>query len=124
MPFMGWFIGNTIPTIIPGSIILSREVMNFLRRLCDEAGHSIVIITHEMPIVAQYAERTVVFGRGHILLDGPRRDVFSQPDILKQTYVEPPQITRLDQVLRAECLPPDILTVEEMQQFFEQTMPV
>jgi ABC-type glutathione transport system ATPase component len=82
------------------------------------------IITHEMPIVAQYAERTVVFGRGHILLDGPRRDVFSQPDILKQTYVEPPQITRLDQVLRAEGLPPDILTVEEMQQFFEQTMPV
>lgn len=98
-------------------MVQSREVMNFLRRLRDEEGHSIIIITHEMPIVAQYTERTIVLGQGRILLDGSTREVFSQPEILKETYVEPPQITRLGQALTAEGLPRDVLTVEEMQEF-------
>ncbi len=100
-------------------MVQSREVMNFLRSLRDEEGHSIIIITHEMPIVAQYTERTVALGQGKILLDGSTREVFSQPEILKQTYVEPPQITRLGQALAAEGLPRDALTVEEMQNFLD-----
>jgi energy-coupling factor transport system ATP-binding protein len=97
-------------------MVQSREVMNFLKRLRDEEGHSIIIITHEMPIVAQYAERTVALGQGRVLLDGPTRQVFSRPELLKQTYVEPPQITRLGQALTEYGVPPNILTVEEMKQ--------
>ena len=78
----------------------SIEVMNFLRRLWEEEEHTIIIITHEMRIVADYAQRTVVLGQGRILLDGPTREVFAQPDVLKQTFVEPPQIARLGQALR------------------------
>ena len=98
-------------------MVQSREVMNFLKRLRDEEGHSIIIITHEMPIVAQYAERTVVLGQGRVLLDGPTRDVFSQPEVLKHTYVEPPQITRLGQALAEYGVPRNILTVDEMKQY-------
>lgn len=98
-------------------MVQSREVMNFLKRLRDEEGHSIIIITHEMPIVAQYAERTVVLGQGRVLLDGSTRDVFSQPDVLEQTYVEPPQITRLGQSLAEYGIPPNLLTVDEMTQY-------
>ena len=105
-------------------MVQSREVMNFLQRLRDEEGHSIIIITHEMPIVAQYAERTVVLGQGRVLLDGPTREVFSQPDVLKQTYVEPPQITRLGQALSTEGIPNDILTVDEMIQAFNGRKPL
>ena len=97
----------------------SVEVMNFLRRLWKEEGHSIIIVTHEMRIVADYAERTVVLGQGRILLDATTREVFAQPDILEKTYVEPPQITQLGQALRAEGLPPDRLTVEEMKQAYK-----
>lgn len=103
-------------------MVQSREVMTFLRRLRDEEGHSIIIITHEMPIVAQYTERTIVLGQGRVLLDGPTRQVFSQPDILQQTYVEPPQITRLGQALAAEGIPNNVLTVEEMQQVFAERL--
>lgn len=94
----------------------SIEVMNFLQRLWREEGHSVIIITHEMRVVADYAERIIVLGEGRILLDGPTREVFAQPDILAQTYVEPPQITRL-----AQAVPPapdDILTVDEMKASF------
>lgn len=105
-------------------MVQSREVMSFLRRLRDEAGHSVIIITHEMPIVAQYTERTIVLGQGRVLLDGSTRQVFSQPDVLKQTYVEPPQITRLGQALSAEGIPNDVLTVDEMKQIFAERLPV
>ena len=95
----------------------SIEVMNFLNRLWKEEGHTIIIITHEMSIVARYAQRVLVLGSGRLLLDGTTRDVFAQPEVLKQTFVEPPQITRLGQAFDGR-LPHDVLTVEEMQTAF------
>jgi energy-coupling factor transport system ATP-binding protein len=70
----------------------SLEVMNFLKRLWEEEGHTIIIITHEMPIVALYAQRTVALSQGRILLDGPTREVFAQPAVLAETFVKPPQM--------------------------------
>lgn len=98
----------------------SIEVMNFLKRLRDEEGHTIIIITHEMRIVADYAERTVVLGQGRKLLDGPTREVFTQPEILKKTYVEPPQITRLGQALIIDGLPDNVLSVKEMKAAYKK----
>jgi energy-coupling factor transport system ATP-binding protein len=95
----------------------SIEVMNFLQGLWQEEGHTIIIITHEMSIVARYAQRVVVLGQGRVLLDDSTRDVFAQPDVLRRTFVEPPQITRLAQGLDGR-LPHDILTVTEAQTAF------
>ncbi len=96
----------------------SIEVMNFLQRLWHEEGHTVVIITHEMPIVAAYAQRTIVLGEGRLILDGSTREVFSKPEILAQTYVEPPQITQLGQALSDLGLPRDALVLEELQEAF------
>lgn len=96
-------------------MLQSIEVMNFLRRLWKEEGHTIIIITHEMRIVADYAERTVVLGQGRILLDASTREVFAQPDILEKTFVEPPQITRLAQKLNHDERFQRVLNVEEMK---------
>lgn len=96
----------------------SIEVMNFLRSLWKDEGHTVIIITHEMRIVADYAERTVVLGQGRKLLDGPTREVFAQPEILEETYVQPPQITQLGQALQSEGLPGDVMTVAEMKAAF------
>lgn len=96
-------------------MLQSLEVMNFLHRLWTEEGHTIIIVTHEMRIVADYAQRTIVLGQGRVLLDGPTRDVFARPEILMQTLVEPPQITRLGQKLSDWGLPNNALNVGEMQ---------
>lgn len=92
----------------------SLEVMDFLRDLWKNEGHTIIIITHEMSIVARYAQRVVVLGQGQVLLDGTTREVFAQPDVLARTFVKPPQITRLAQALGDYGFPPDILSVDEM----------
>lgn len=96
----------------------SLEVMNFLRDLWEKEGHTIVIITHEMPIVAEYARRVVVLGQGRVLMDGTTQEVFAEPELLAQTFVKPPQITRLAQALSGYGIPPDVLSVPEMYDAF------
>lgn len=92
----------------------SLEVMNFLKDLWEKEGHTIIIITHEMPIVAQFAQRVVVLAKGQVLMDGPTRDVFAEPEMLAKTFVKPPQITRLAQAMSGFGIPKDILSVPEM----------
>lgn len=96
----------------------SLEVMNFLQNLWQTEGHTIIIITHEMPIVAQYAQRVVVLAQGRTLMDASTREVFAEPDLLTKTFVKPPQITRLAQALNGYGFPKDVLTVTELYDVF------
>jgi energy-coupling factor transport system ATP-binding protein len=101
----------------------SLEVMNFLRDLWEKEGHTVIIITHEMPIVAEYAQRTIVLGQGQVLMDATTREVFAEPELLARTFVKPPQITRLAQALSSYGIPRNILSVAEMDQAFEAVYP-
>jgi energy-coupling factor transport system ATP-binding protein len=98
----------------------SIEVMSFLNDL-NRLGHTIIVVTHEMWVVAKWARRTVAMLNGKILLDGPTREVFSQSKVLAETFVQPPQITRLAQELGNYGYPRDIMTVNE---FYEATKQV
>jgi energy-coupling factor transport system ATP-binding protein len=92
----------------------SAEIMDFLTRLWRDEGHTIVIVTHEMPIVAAYAQRVVVLCQGQVLIDGPTREVFGRPELLRQTFVKPPQVTRLAQALSDLGVPGDAVSVDEL----------
>lgn len=92
----------------------SIEIMDFLLSLNQERGHTIIVISHVMPIVARYARRVVAMGMGKILLDGPTDEVFAQTEILAKTYIEPPQITQLAQSVTDLGFYPGTLTVESM----------
>lgn len=92
----------------------SADIMNFLTRLWRDEGHTIIIVTHEMPIVAAYAQRVVALCEGRILLDGTTRNVFSRPEELRRTFVKPPQVTRLAQGWGDPAIPSDLITVDEL----------
>lgn len=66
----------------------------------NDAGKTIIMITHDMSIVAEYAERTILMEEGKILMDGSTREVFSRPDILKRASIELPLIARISNDLR------------------------
>lgn len=100
----------------------SLEIMHFLTRLHEEQDHIIVFITHDMPIVSQFAKRIVLMGEGQILADGPTKEVFAQPEKLAQTFVEPPQITQLAQAVDDLGFDSGTLTVEEMRQQFRDSI--
>ncbi len=90
-----------------------RMMMESLCRLRD-AGHTLVIITHNMKTVARYCDRAIVMNKGQILMDGPVREIYSQPQRLLDADLRPPQVTRLGQDLRDLGFPDDVLTVDEM----------
>jgi energy-coupling factor transport system ATP-binding protein len=98
----------------------SFEIMDFLKDLNENHGHTIIIITHDMPIVAQYARRVIAMGEGKILADGPAAEVFAHPEVLEKTFLEPPQITQLAQSAQSYGFQPGTLTVEEMVRQFER----
>jgi energy-coupling factor transport system ATP-binding protein len=97
----------------------SLEIMDFLMDLHEQHGHIIVIITHDMPIVARYARRVIAMGLAEILADGPTAKVFSHPEPLTQTFIEPPQITQLAQQAQSLGFDPGTLTVEAMTEQFQ-----
>jgi energy-coupling factor transport system ATP-binding protein len=96
--------------------------MNLLSEWNQE-GRSILIITHDMNIVAEYARRTVVMSESRVLADGPTREVLTDLDVLKRAYVEAPQITRVAHELnRRVPFPKNILTVKEFYQEFKKAL--
>jgi energy-coupling factor transporter ATP-binding protein EcfA2 len=100
----------------------SLDVMDFLARLWKAEGHTIIIVTHEMPIVAAYADRVVALCRGQILADGPTREVFARGELLAETYVKPPQVTRLAQAWADLGVRGDVLTVDELAEEMDRVL--
>ncbi len=91
-----------------------REIMSIAERLHRD-GYTVVIATHHVDLVAEYAQRVIVLCEGRVLLDDTPAAVFSQPEVLRRTHMAPPQITRLAQALPPSLeLPRDVLTVEEL----------
>lgn len=80
------------------------QIMDIAREL-HQSGHTIVFITHNMTLVADYAKRAVVMSRREIMMDGTPEAVFSQPARLETTHISPPQIAQLSNLLIGRGLP-------------------
>lgn len=90
------------------------QIMEMVRAY-RERGHTVLVVTHEMSLVASYCERVLVMSGGEILMVGSAREVFSAPDRLRTTAIRPPQITELGWQLREELGGGDaVLRVEEL----------
>jgi len=55
---------------------------------------------------------------GKILLDGPTDQVFLQMDELKKSFVVPPFTTQLAMHLQSLGIPPNIMTLEQLFEYF------
>jgi energy-coupling factor transport system ATP-binding protein len=60
-----------------------------------ERGKTVITITHDIDFCAENFERVIALSQGKVLLDGPSNQVLGQEETLAQTYVDPPQLTRL-----------------------------
>ncbi len=90
------------------------DMLNLIKHL-NQLGHTILFITHDMQLIAQYARRVIVFHKGKILSQGTTRDVFAKTALLKQSFLSPPSITLLAQRF-SSLFPETVLSVDEMLQ--------
>jgi energy-coupling factor transporter ATP-binding protein EcfA2 len=76
-----------------------EEVFAVAARLNRERGMTIVIVEHEVEVMATYASRIVVLNDGQIALNGPPRQVLRQVNTLEQIGARSPQVTELAYLL-------------------------
>jgi energy-coupling factor transport system ATP-binding protein len=70
------------------------RIANVITELKKE-GKTVITITHDIDFCAENFDRVIALSKGKILLDGPAHEILGQEEILAQTYVDPPQLTRL-----------------------------
>ena len=72
----------------------SDQLMSTLRDLNDN-GRTIVLISHDMRLVAEHVERTVVMAGGSIALDSGVSRTFSDLELLRKAKLVAPPITQV-----------------------------
>ncbi len=60
-------------------VTIQAQVLNLLKRLRDRIGMSIVIVTHDLGVVANFAERVIVMYAGCIVEQGSTQAVLKDP---------------------------------------------
>ena len=96
----------------------ARALMERVLSLQRE-GATILLITHDMRLVAEYAPRTAVMRGGEIIAADETRAVFAQPELLREAGLELPPITEL---ARRLSLPGTPLTVDEFTEIHRTRM--
>ena len=60
-------------------VTIQAQILELMKRLQRDHGSSIILITHDMGVVADLAERVVVMYAGSVVEEGSRTDVFRDP---------------------------------------------
>jgi peptide/nickel transport system ATP-binding protein len=61
-------------------VVVQRRVMQTLRRVQDELGAAVLLIGHDMGLMAQFAERVAVMRTGRVVEVNGVHEIFSQPE--------------------------------------------
>ena len=94
-----------------------ESIMELIDQL-HAKGKTILIITHDMPLVAEHAQRVVVINQGQIALEGTPKQVFSQTESLHRLSLRSPQVTLLAQNLGLKNR--TVLNIKEMVEWLEK----
>ena len=99
-----------------------EEILGLIKRLHEEAGTTIVMVSHSMDDVASLAERVIVMNHGELVMDGAPRDVFACGEELRGMGLDVPQAVQLADKLRERGfdIPEGIYRIEEIKAEIER----
>lgn len=76
-----------------------RAVMNLVQSL-HATGRTILLVTHEMDLAGEFADRCLALSDGELIFDGTPQQLFTNEDTLRRASLEPPQVAQLARRLR------------------------
>lgn len=93
------------------------NLMELIKKLHQE-GTTIIMISHNMDDLANYASRVIALKNGKVMLDGTPKEVFSQYEQIEEAGLMVPQATEIVKMLRNRGVDMDksIITLEELSQ--------
>jgi energy-coupling factor transport system ATP-binding protein len=86
------------------------ELLSLLSELNAE-GTTIVVVTHDMQLVTDHADRTVVLADGRVLAEGPTSEVFADDELIRRAGLRPPPLRR---ALRGLVRHPELSTITRL----------
>lgn len=93
------------------------EILHEIKRLHDDLGITIILVSHSMEDIARFVDRIIVMDKGKVVLDGDKYKVFTEVDLLEKIGLGVPQVTKLSVLLKEKGFTFDstITTLDEMK---------
>lgn len=91
------------------------DILNCIKKLHDEMGITVILVSHSMEDVANYVDRIMVMNDGVLTFDDTPKVIFSHYKELEQIGLAAPQVTYIMQDLKNAGLDVDtsVITVDE-----------
>jgi energy-coupling factor transport system ATP-binding protein len=93
-----------------------REILTMFKKLHEEKNLTTILVTHSMDNAAEFSDEIIVMHEGTTHLRGTPREVFRNPEKLKEIGLDVPEsvhfIKKLEQKIGTE-LPYDVFTVKD-----------
>ncbi|MDE7114454.1 MAG: energy-coupling factor transporter ATPase [Acetatifactor sp.] len=83
------------------------EILQQVKKLQQETGMTILLVSHSMEDVAEYVERIIVMNQGSVLYDDTPRNVFAHYKELEEVGLAAPQVTYILHELKKNGLDVD-----------------
>lgn len=85
-----------------------EEIMVMVKRLKEEFDMTIVLVTHNMDYVLEYADKVFVLKNGEISFEGKVEDLFLNEQVLKANSLELPEVLKFYKKLEANNIVLDV----------------
>ena len=85
-----------------------EEIMAMVKRLKEEFNMTIVLVTHNMDYVLEYADKVFVLKNGEISFEGRVEDLFLNEQVLKDNSLELPEVLKFYKKLEANNIVLDV----------------
>lgn len=83
-------------------------------RLMKERGKTIVLVEHKMDLIAEYADDLLVMSEGKLVMQGPVREVFANPEY-ERYNIQYPHVTEVALQLQKSGMPLAFLPVKDSE---------
>lgn len=101
-----------------------QEILSMIKKLQQEMGITVILVSHSMEDVAEYVERIVVMNKGKILFDEKPKEVFLHGRELEEVGLAAPAVTYIMEKCRNAGIPVgvDATTIREAKQEILQAL--
>lgn len=109
---------------IAGLDPMGRESFMQLTKNLNEVGITILMISHNMDNLAEYAGRVLVMNQGELVMNGTPQEVFSREEELLSAGLDLPEAAKLARQLRAQGMdvPAGIIRYDQMLCFLKKKL--
>ena len=102
-------------------VTIQAQILELIQRLQHELGTAVIIITHDLGVVAGTADRVIVMYAGRVVEEGPTEEIFARPR-MPYTIGLLRSIPRLDEaegrtLTPIRGLPPDLINLPQICPF-------